>query len=143
MSYIRSLHADLNQLSVKVETFLNTGVSIPVVGIGFTALRLVFAKAQLVSGIAFIALAVVAGVLGSITGFMNKEKMQNCRDLAAMGVEYLCNGIVNDITVARELLLAPTLIGNFAWMGLGHMILGGRTFSPFYSYQDNFILDDA
>lgn len=134
MSPIKSFQAELNQHCEKVETFLSTGAAVPIVGPCFGVMRLIFAKVQAVAAVTFIALGVTTTVLGSLTGLMNKERLQNCKDLTSMGFEYLGHAIFNDLTAIREFVLGFTLIGNIAWLGLGHAILGGRTFEPFYHY---------
>jgi hypothetical protein len=134
MSPIKSFHAELNRHCEKVEIVLNKGASVPVLGLGCTIARALFAKVQVVASLAFIALGVTSVVGGSLLGYMNPEKLQNCKDLTTMGVEYLGHGLLNELTVLRELVLSVTLVGNIAWLGLGHLITGGTTFSPFHNY---------
>lgn len=135
MSFIKSFHAELNQHCEKAETFLSKGAAVPLIGPCFAIMRLAFAKVQAIAAIAFIALGIITTVFGSLTGLMNKDILQNCKDLTAMGFEYLGHAIVNDLTAVREFVLGFTLIGNIAWMCIGHSILGGRTFEPFYHYN--------
>lgn len=135
MGPIKSFHAELNQHCTKVEIFLNKGASLPVLGLCCSIMRLVLAKVQAVAAVTFIALGITTTVVGSLTGLMNDQKLQNCKDLTAMGFEYLGHAIFNDLTAVREVILAPLLLGNIAFLALGHSILGGRTFEPFYSYN--------
>ncbi len=136
MGPIKSLHMDLNKHYEGAETFLSKWSSAPILGLGFAVLRDVFACAQAIEAVAFIAIGIVTAVFASLLGFGTPDRIQNCKDLIAMGFEHLGHAIMNEITAVRELLLGMTLVGNYLWQKAGHEMMGGRAFEPFFKYDD-------